>query len=75
MALSRPFKEDSRVLPLSMPLFQAIDGVMSLALSVPAAGSISSSPTLYDLPRRKPLEIRNTATKDTCAYRSATDEL
>ena len=32
MALSRPFKEDQRALPLSTPLFQAIDGVMSLAL-------------------------------------------
>ena len=32
MALSRPFKEDRLALPLSMPLFQAIDGVMSLDL-------------------------------------------
>ena len=34
MALSRPFKEDCRALPLSASsLFQVIDGVTSLALS------------------------------------------
>ena len=32
MALSCPFKEYPQALPLSMPLLQAIDGVMSLAL-------------------------------------------
>ena len=32
MDLSRPSKEDRRALPLSTPLLQAIDGVMSLAL-------------------------------------------
>ena len=31
MALSRPFKEDRVALPLSMPLLQMIDGVMSFA--------------------------------------------
>ena len=32
MALSRPFKEGHLALPLSTPLLQAIDGVMSLVL-------------------------------------------
>ena len=32
MSLPRPFKEDRLALPISTSLFQAIDGVMSLAL-------------------------------------------
>jgi len=36
MVLSRPFKEDRRALPLSVPLLQAVDGVMSLALCLQA---------------------------------------
>ena len=36
MTLSHPFKEDHLVLPLSTPLLQAIDGVMSLALCLQA---------------------------------------
>ena len=39
MAFSHPFKEDRLVLPLSIPLFQAIDDVMSLGLCMQAPSS------------------------------------